>query len=519
MDSLVAYLQSDSFLFAFLSYRYYVEILALACAVLIAISSVDDVFVDVYYWGLKIFGNKHERARARALDIATIDFVAERPFAIMVPAWKEFEVIFSMLAANSRLLRYENYQFFVGVYRNDPQTIAEVEKAQRSIKNLNMVVVPRDGPTSKADCLNEVIAAIFDYEIKSKITFAGIAMHDAEDLIHPHELKLFNLLIGKYDFIQLPVFSFNQPLREFVAGISMDEFAEVHTKDLVVREHVSGVVPCAGVSACFSRRSMAMLVEYNGVPFDTSCFTEDYDVAFRMHELGLQTTFVSHPVDYTIDMEQGSDAPVYVPIRRPIATREFFPKELRASYRPRARGQLGIVFQGSAAHGWVGSIGTKYFLMRDRKGMATSYIVMAAYFVLANLVLNELYFQFIAPGGMVRFEILNHPYVITLFLVNFFFLIWRVAHRMYFTAKIYTVRQGLMAAPRLIVANFVNFFASCRAIRIYVHHRVTGAPLVWDKTTHSYPFKLDPLTPFNPRDQFAPRPPVSQSRDRKSAAV
>ena len=112
---------------------------------------------------------------------------------------------------------------------------------------------------------------------------------------------------------------------------------------------------------------------------------------------------------------------------------------------------------------------------------------------------------------MVRFELLNNPYIITLFLVNFFFLIWRVAHRMFFTARIYTVRQGLMAAPRLIVANFVNFFATCRAIRIYVHHRVTGAPLVWDKTTHSYPFKLQPIAPFNPRDQFGQRPPA-QSR-------
>ena len=123
MSGFLSYLQSDSFLFAFLSYRYYVEILAIGCAILIEISSVDDVFVDLYYWGLKILGNKHERARARDLDIATIDFVAERPFAIMVPAWKEFEVIFSMLTANSRLLRYQNYQFFVGVYRNDPRTI------------------------------------------------------------------------------------------------------------------------------------------------------------------------------------------------------------------------------------------------------------------------------------------------------------------------------------------------------------------------------------------------------------
>ena len=69
---------------------------------------------------------------------------------------------------------------------------------------------------------------------------------------------------------------------------------------------------------------------------------------------------------------------------------------------------------------------------------------------------------------------------------------------------------------RLIVANFVNFFASARATRIYVHHRLTGTPLVWDKTTHSYPFKLEPITPFNPKDQFARAMPPS--RDRKSAA-
>jgi adsorption protein B len=436
-----------------------------------------------------------------------------------VPAWREFEVIYSMLNANERLLRYQNYQFFVGVYRNDPQTIAEVKKAQSTAANINMVIVPRDGPTSKADCLNEVIAAIFDFETKNNLTFAGICMHDSEDLIHPHELKLFNLLIGKYDFIQLPVFSFNQPLREFVSGISMDEFAEVHTKDLVVRENVSGVVPCAGVSACFSRHAIAMLVEYNnGAAFDTTSFTEDYDVAFRMHELGLETTFVSHVVDYTIDMDHGTGSPVYMPLRRPIATREFFPSEMRASYRQRARWQLGIVFQGSATHGWSGSLGTKYFLMRDRKGMATSFVVILAYFVLANLVLNELYFQFIAQSRAVRFDLLNQPYVATLFLINFFFLVWRVAHRIYFTTKVYDLRQGLMAAPRLIVANFVNFFASVRAIRVYLRHRITGQPLVWDKTTHSYPFKLQPVTPFVQRTKPQPRDRTDQDNDYRAAA-
>ena len=74
--------------------------------------------------------------------------------------------------------------------------------------------------------------------------------------------------------------------------------------------------------------------------------------------------------------------------------------------------------------------------------------------------------------------------------MNLIFLIWRVLHRMYFTTRIYDWRQGLMSAPRLIVANFVNCFASFRATRIYLGHRRTGEPLVWDKTAHSYPISF-----------------------------
>ena len=59
--------------------------------------------------------------------------VPERPFAIMIPCWKEHEVIFSMLSSNSRLLRYAQAHYFVGVYLNDPLTQDEVRKAQRHI--------------------------------------------------------------------------------------------------------------------------------------------------------------------------------------------------------------------------------------------------------------------------------------------------------------------------------------------------------------------------------------------------
>jgi hypothetical protein len=65
--------------------------------------------------------------------------------AIMVPCWKEHEVIFSMLSSNSRLLRYEQAHYFVGVYLNDPLTQDEVRKAQALYKNIHMVLVPHDG--------------------------------------------------------------------------------------------------------------------------------------------------------------------------------------------------------------------------------------------------------------------------------------------------------------------------------------------------------------------------------------
>src|ERR1700687_3489398 len=305
-----------------LEYRHYIEILAIVIASITAVSSIDDVFIDLYYWCLRLFGGQAAKDDALALSISKVAALPERPVAIMVPAWHEHEVIYSMLATNSRLLAYKNCHYFIGVYQNDQLTISEVRRAQKSCPNVHIVVVPRNGPTSKVDCLNVILITILDYETQLGGKFAGIALHDAEDFIHPHELLVFNALIGtKFDFVQLPVFSFNQSLRDVVAGIYMDEFAEVHTKDLLVRKHLSGLIPCAGVSACFSRDAVVALAENNmGAMFQISSFTEDYDIAFRLRALGLRTTFASCPVNYTIDTHRRTTTPAYVRRAMPIAT-------------------------------------------------------------------------------------------------------------------------------------------------------------------------------------------------------
>jgi adsorption protein B len=43
-----------------------------------------------------------------------------------------------------------------------------------------------------------------------------------------------------------------------------------------------------------------------------------------------------------------------------------------------------------------------------------------------------------------------------------------------------------------VVSNLLNFFATLRAAAIFARHKATGKPIVWDKTTHSYPFQIAP---------------------------
>ena len=57
-------------------------------------------------------------------------------------------------------------------------------------------------------------------------------MHDAEDVVHPFGLRTVNWFIEDQGMIQLPVLSMNRRWHRMVACHYMDEFAEVHTKDL-----------------------------------------------------------------------------------------------------------------------------------------------------------------------------------------------------------------------------------------------------------------------------------------------
>lgn len=202
-------------------------------------------------------------------------------------------------------------------------------------KQLRRVEVPHPGPTCKADCLNWIVKAIFLHEEQYEMQFWR-HRDDSEDVLHPLELHLFNYLLPRMDMIQLPVTSLEREWYELVAGTYMDEFAEWHGKDMLVRESMSHVVPSAGVGTCFSRRAlMALSSDAKDEPFNTQSLTEDYEVANHLGRLGMRMIFVRFPVQYRIVRHAwfGWKPDQEVTVTMPLCVREYFPKLFRSAYR------------------------------------------------------------------------------------------------------------------------------------------------------------------------------------------
>ncbi|GLU34499.1 glycosyl transferase family protein [Trinickia caryophylli] len=478
--------------------RYYsgLETMAGVVAVLIFVSSLDDLFIDLWFWSREAYRRFTVKRRHKPLTAEQLHVRAEQPIAIMVPAWLEHDVIAAMLEDLVRVLDYRNYVVFVGTYRNDARTIAEVERMRRRYRQLCRIEVPHDGPTCKADCLNWVVQGILKYERESEIEFAGVVLHDSEDVLHPLELKFFNYLLPRKDMIQLPVASLERHWFELVAGTYMDEFAEWHAKDLVVRESLAGTVPSAGVGTCFSRRALAALIgETGNQPFNTESLTEDYDVGNRLGTMGMQSIFARFPVTFSTRRKSwfGLGPEREFTLTMPLCVREFFPDTLRTAYRQRARWTLGIGMQGWRQTGFSGSLANRYLLMRDRKGVVTSFIGMLAYLLVIQFVAFELAQALGLTPAFPASPLADAHWFQWLLWANGCALALRAAQRVYFVTRLYGWEHGLLCLPRMIIANFVNFMAVARAWRLFAVHLVTGKRLAWDKTMHDFP-SADGLT-------------------------
>src|SRR3546814_17382074 len=96
--------------------------------------------------------------------------------------------------------------------------------------------------------------------------------------------------------VQLPVLPLADPQSRWIGGHYLDEFAESHGKDLVVREALGASVPSAGVGCAINRNMMDRIVALNGGrPFDEARLTEDYEMGLQNGALGGRGNIVRMP--------------------------------------------------------------------------------------------------------------------------------------------------------------------------------------------------------------------------------
>lgn len=380
--------------------------------------------------------------------------------AIFLPAWDEAAVIGAMLGHARATFGEADYRLYVGCYPNDPATIAAVRGA--AWDRLRLVVGPAAGPTSKADCLNRLWERMLADEAAEGARFKAVVLHDAEDVVHSAELALFDALIERHDLVQLPVVPLIDPESRWIGGHYADEFAEAHGKELAVREALGASLPSAGVGCAVSRAALAALAASHGAPFDRDSLTEDYELGLRLKAMGRPACFVRHRPD--------GDRPV-------VATREYFPGTLDAAVAQKARWMVGIALAGWDRLGWRGGLAERWMRLRDRQSLLAASILCAAYLALLLWALLLL-----VTGAVPRLT----PALDLLVAVNAALLLWRLALRFGFVARLYGWREGVRALPRTVTGNIITMLAARRALARYWRMLRTGER-AWDKTAHAFP--------------------------------
>lgn len=294
----------------------------------------------------------------------------------------------------------------------------------------------------------------------------AVVLHDAEDLVHPAELRIFDWLIGRHAAVQLPVLPLIHPQGRLISAVYSDEFAESHAKQLQVREALGAGLPLAGVGCALDREMLGRIGGEDG-PFDRASLTEDYELGLAIATAGGSTIFVHVPE------VPGSWTPV--------AVRAYFPHRLDAAVRQRARWMVGIALAGWDRLGWGRPLAWRdhWMRLRDRRAPLAVLVLAAAYAGLllwAAAAIGHLLVGTAQPASLPN----------GLLIATSALMLWRLAVRIGFTTTLYGWREGIAAAPRLIIGNYIALLAARRALTTYIG-LLRGRPLAWDKTAHHFP--------------------------------
>lgn len=456
-----------------------IAILTITVLIFYLLAGLDDIFLDLVY----LF--KYKWVKPKDSAPSTIDLDRARPIAIMIPAWQESGVVVPMIESTLELSRYPNskLEFFVGVYPNDLVTVQEVQALAARRSNVHCVINEKPGPTNKSQNLNFIYKYIQEVEERKDMRFAAIAIHDAEDVIHPYTFKLYNSLIAQHAVVQLPVFALFPKTNwwgRIISGTYVDEFAAHHLHHIPVREHLGMFVPSAGTGFAI-RRDVAERLTRNEPLFTEGSLTEDYEFAFRLWRIGCKVHFHLQRL-LRLD-DKGKLKKDFV------AVREYFPSELAASIKQKGRWTYGITLQTPKIINWKKmSLKDRLTLWHDQKGKFTNFIHFLGY----PLALYALLSIFLPIPALKQ-----TPLVLGLGLSVLAMTLFRQVMRFGAVYEIYGFRQAAMATLvppllplRWLVATYINTLATVRAWRLLFWPNGFGQPKLhnkvivpkWDKT-------------------------------------
>jgi adsorption protein B len=388
---------------------------------------------------------------------------------VLIPAWQESAVIGQTIRHLLDTWPQPMLRLYVGCYRNDPATLGAGVAAAQGDPRLRLVILDNDGPTTKADCLNRLYAAMTLDEERSGRRFAFAVFHDAEDMVDPGALGLLDEAIAEgADFVQLPVeplvVRHHGRLGRQIGSHYCEEFAEAHGKAMVVRDALGAGLPGAGVGCAASRQALDRLIALrdDGLPFAGDSLTEDYELGLGIAATGGRCRFIR---------ARGEDG-------RLIATRAFFPHRFDTVVRQKSRWVLGIALFGWDRVGWAGGMTECWMRARDRRGPMTALVLLAGY---ALVVLTGVMGLAVATG--IAAPVPLTPLLKAVLIANAAAFAWRIVMRFAFTAREYGLREGLMAVLRVPLANVIAIIAGRRAVTTYIA-ALAGRAAAWDKTDH-----------------------------------
>lgn len=430
----------------------------------VLIFSFDDLFIDFI---ALVFRLKPKQLSEQELGL--MHSMPQKRIAIMIANWHEADIIERMVHGNLGRIDYLNYDFFLGVYPNDPETVAAAKRLESIYSMVKVVVNSKPGPTSKGQMLNEIVHFITALEVQSKKFYDVFMLQDSEDIIHALSLKQVNVEMEEVDFLQTPVFSLPTKWNDLTRAVYIDEFTECHTKDMLVRSFLKGGVPSAGVGTAMSHLFVSEIqLLQKGELLKEDTLTEDYHLGLMAHRLGYDSKFVcsyhkkKHATDY-------------------IATREYFPASTSTSIRQKTRWTLGISFQGYDNLKWSKTISENYFLWRDRRSFLNSILVLCSYILTVSYVayylINGRWPEFLGEDKVLYAALTT----------NFYLMAIRLVQRFRLVNELNGLSLAILVPVRWVLANYINTMASFKAYKVNRNSKKTGTRPQWVKTTHELP--------------------------------